>query len=94
MVISAIKKIYPIIDENGNSATYPTFMSQVFDDEGNALSNVINDFTEKLLASGAGSHNCIYRGKYLGTVVSAEQYTEIAAGTFNDCCSDGRWSYI
>ena len=92
MAISAIKKIYPIIDENGNSATYPTFMSQVFDDEGNVLSNVINDFTEKLLASGAGSHNCIYRGKYLGTEVSAEQYAEIAAGTFNDLYIGDYWT--
>ena len=92
MAISAIKKIYPIIDENGNSATYPTFMSQVFDDEGNALSNVINDLSEKLLASGAGSHNSIYRGKYLGTVVSAEQYAEIAAGTFNDLYIGDYWT--
>lgn len=92
MAISAIKKIYPIIDENGNSATYPTFMSQVFDDEGNALSNVINDFTEKLLAPGAGSHNSIYRGKYLGTVVSAEQYAEIAAGTFNNLYIGDYWT--
>lgn len=92
MAISAIKKAYPIIDENGNSATYPTFMSQVFDDEGNVLSNVINDFSEKLLTSGAGGHNCIYRGKYLGTGVSAEQYKEIAAGTFNDLYIGDYWT--
>lgn len=92
MAISAIKKIYPIIDENGNSATYPTFMSQVFDDEGNALSNVINDLSEKLLTSGAGSRNCIYRGKYLGNGVSAEQYAEIAAGTFNNLYIGDYWT--
>ena len=92
MAISAIKKIYPIIDENGNSATYPTFMSQVFDDEGNVLSNVINDLSERLLISGAGGHNCVYRGKHLGNGVSAEQYAEIMAGTFNDLYIGDYWT--
>ena len=32
----------------------------------------------------AGSHNAIYRGKYLGSSVTAAQYAEISAGTFAD----------
>lgn len=44
-----------------------------------------NDFV------GAGGHNCIYRGKNLGTSVSAEQYAAIAAGTFDDLYIGDYW---
>lgn len=37
--MDVIKKKYPIIDENGQSATYPTFASQVFFDDGTSLQN-------------------------------------------------------
>ena len=37
--MAVIKKKYPIIDENGQSATYPTFASQVFFDDGTSLEN-------------------------------------------------------
>ena len=38
-----IKKKYPIVDENGQSTTYPTFASQVFFNDGTSLeNNVIN----------------------------------------------------
>lgn len=30
----------------------------------------------------AGYHNSVFRGKYLGTSVTAEQHAQIAAGTF------------
>lgn len=36
-MIEAIKKAYPIIDENGQSSTYPTFASQVFFDDGTSV---------------------------------------------------------
>lgn len=42
-MIEAIKKAYPIIDENGNSATYPTFASQVFFDDGTSIDKLINN---------------------------------------------------
>ena len=32
-------------------------------------------------SSGAGAHNAIYRGKYLGASVTAEQYAAINDGT-------------
>ena len=32
----------------------------------------------------AGFHNSVYRGKYLGSSVTAEQYAQISAGTFDD----------
>ena len=41
--------------------------------------------------SNAGSHNAIYRGKYLGTSVTAEQYAAIAAGTFDDLYIGDYW---
>lgn len=40
----------------------------------------------------AFSHNGIYRGKNLGTSVTAEQYAEIAAGTFRDMYIGDYWS--
>lgn len=36
-----------------------------------------------ILSSGAGAHNSIYRGKNLGSAVTAEQYAAIQAGTFD-----------
>lgn len=37
--MEAIKKRYPIRDENGNPSTYPTFASQVFFEDGSVLEN-------------------------------------------------------
>lgn len=39
----------------------------------------------------AGSHNCIYRGKYLGDALSSEQAASIAAGTFEDMYIGDYW---
>ena len=39
----------------------------------------------------AGFHNSIYRGKKLGTSVSADQYSEISAGTFKDMFIGDYW---
>lgn len=39
----------------------------------------------------AGSHNAIYRGKNLGTSVTAEQYAAISAGTFDDLYIGDYW---
>ena len=39
----------------------------------------------------AGFHNGIFRGKYLGTSVTAEQYAQIAAGTFDDLYIGDYW---
>ena len=40
----------------------------------------------------AGFHNSIYRGKYLGTSVTAAQYAAIAAGTFEDLYIGDYWT--
>jgi len=39
----------------------------------------------------AGFHNSIYRGKKLGTSVSADQFAQISAGTFNDMFIGDYW---
>ena len=45
-----------------------------------------------LLAKGAGAHNAIYRGKYLGTAVTAAQYAAISSGTFEDLYIGDYWT--
>lgn len=43
-------------------------------------------------AANAGAHNAIYRGKNLGTSVTAAQYAAIAAGTFDDLYIGDYWT--
>ena len=45
-----------------------------------------------LCADGAGAHNAIYRGKYLGTSVTTAQYSVISAGTFKDLFIGDYWT--
>ena len=52
-----------------------------------ALEALTNVFTYH----GAGLHNGIYRGKNLGTSVTAEQYAAISAGTFEDLFIGDYW---
>lgn len=40
----------------------------------------------------AGAHNSIYRGKYLGSAVTVEQYAAIADGTFKDMYIGDYWT--
>ena len=47
--------------------------------------------TNNVIADGAGAHNAIYRGKNLGTSVTADQYAAIAAGTFHDLFIGDYW---
>ena len=43
------------------------------------------DSVRTVLADGAAAHNCIYRGKNLGTSVTAEQYAAISKSTHFIC---------
>ena len=45
-----------------------------------------------LLADGAGAHNSLYRGKYLGTAVTTAQWAAIKAGTFTDLYIGDYWT--
>ena len=49
------------------------------------------DSVKNVLADGAAAHNCIYRGKNLGTSVTAEQYTAISSGKFTDLYIGDYW---
>ena len=44
-----------------------------------------------LLYNNAGTHNSIYRGKNLGSAVTAEQYAAIKEGTFDDTGCEVLW---
>ena len=44
------------------------------------------------IQNNAGFHNSIYRGKYLGSEVTAEQYAAIANGTFDDMYIGDYWT--
>ena len=46
---------------------------------------------DAIAATGAGAHNSIYRGKNLGTSVTAAQYAAIKAGTFEDMYIGDYW---
>lgn len=49
------------------------------------------DSVRNVLADGAAAHNCIYRGKNLGTSVTAEQYAAILSGKFTDLYIGDYW---
>lgn len=51
-----------------------------------------NPITPQPFADNAGAHNAIYRGKYLGTSVTEEQYSTIAAGSFTDLYIGDYWT--
>lgn len=52
----------------------------------------IASFLATFLAAGAGAHNSIYRGKYLGSAVTAAQYAAISSGTFADLYIGDYWT--
>lgn len=49
------------------------------------------DAIQNVIADGAGAHNSIYRGKNLGTSVTAEQYAAISSGKFTDLYIGDYW---
>jgi hypothetical protein len=52
-----------------------------------SLANILNKFTNN-----AGAHNSIYRGKYLGSEVTTEQYNAISNGNFEDLYIGDYWT--
>ena len=51
-----------------------------------------NDYGLLQAFPGAGPHNAIYRGKYLGTAVTGDQYAAIQSGTFDDLYIGDYWT--
>lgn len=50
------------------------------------------DLLAAIVGDGAGPHNGIYRGKYLGSEVTAEQYEAISSGKFTDLYIGDYWT--
>lgn len=78
---SAAAATSAIQDGNGNviATTYATVAS-------------LETLTVNALYTGAGVHNSVYRGKYLGTEVTDEQYSAINTGTFEDLYIGDYWT--
>lgn len=51
-----------------------------------------DDMLRLTTPDGAAAHNCVYRGKALGTSVTSEQWAAIKAGTFKDLYLGDYWS--
>ena len=61
---------------------------------GGTMTGTITDSNGKMFGfpDSAASHNAIYRGKYLGSSVTSEQWAAIKAGTFEDLYIGDYWS--
>lgn len=58
----------------------------------NEALNSIVPMINAIVATGAGAHNAIYRGKSLGSVVTEAQWAAIKAGTFDDMYIGDYWT--
>lgn len=58
----------------------------------NSLGAAMTDVDDRVMGEGRGIHNSIYRGKYLGTEITDDQWTEIENGTFNDLYIGDYWT--
>lgn len=56
-----------------------------------ALNSEVADLGGKVNGATASAHNAIFRGKNLGSEVTAEQYASIARGEFNDLYIGDYW---
>ena len=84
IVTPASGNLIPIHDGTGLKAiTFANLQSKV--------NEPVNTKVAPLLFNNAGAHNAIYRGKNLGTSVTAAQYAAISAGTFEDLYIGDYW---
>ena len=56
------------------------------------VEDIVTRLNKMALLDNAGSHNCIYRGKFLGNTVTAEQWSAISNGTFTDLYIGDYWT--
>ena len=54
--------------------------------------NALSEQIAQIIAANAGSHNSIYRGKYLGSAVTSAQWAAIKNGTFDDLFIGDYWT--
>ena len=83
----AIRNGVGLVDKTDYGATIK-FMIQL--DSGPAVIPIGNALNI-IVPANAGAHNGIYRGKKLGTSVTAEQWASILAGTFDDMFIGDYW---
>lgn len=73
-----------------NKLTSKTF---TLDQGTKSLVAALNELNSKtVFADNAGFHNSVYRGKYLGTSVTAAQYSAISSGKFTDLYIGDYWT--
>ena len=103
-IISYEGEFYSCVAENGPSTsagvqpvTNTTYWEKLI--LNNMLETILNNYATKTelnakapLASNAGAHNGIFRGKYLGTSLTAAQSAAIQAGTFDDLFIGDYWT--
>lgn len=64
----------------------------IVETDGGTRSIKKEDLLAAIVGDGAGAHNGIYRGKYLGSEVTAEQYEAISSGKFTDLYIGDYWT--
>ena len=67
-----------------------TQLSEVSEKVAENTNNILN-INNSLMYHNAGSHNSVYRGKNLGSVLTDEQKAQIDAGTFEDMYIGDYW---
>lgn len=83
------------IDEGASRVDLPLYRVDL---EGGSVTfnlmatRIDTDLFNMMIPDGAGAHNSLYRGKYLGTEVTAEQYAHIEDGTFHDLFIGDYWT--
>lgn len=82
----------PIDDTAGTGDTSSVWSADKTSRELTSVNDNITKICADVIADGAGAHNAIYRGKYLGSAVTAEQWAAIRAGTFADLFIGDYWT--
>ena len=95
------KDVFAAINTAITEALVTTMLRTTYDPQGkntdvfaytDEKSAAILKKVEQLTSANAGAHNAIYRGKFLGTSVTAAQYAAISAGTFDDLYIGDYWT--
>lgn len=79
-------------DSTSLEACLPVVVPDIPDQSYHAASKYYVDRVASIVASNAGAHNSIFRGKYLGSSITAAQYAAIKAGTFDDLFIGDYWT--
>lgn len=84
---AAYSAVSEYIENNGLTTGVTEEQAKQIEENKENISKLSGD----IATAGAGAHNSIYRGKNLGTSVTATQYAAIKAGTFDDMYIGDYW---